>query len=157
MKIDSFVFPSVEEEISKIDSLKFVNGKPKIPEGWRKLLEASGIQLITNWYLVFCPQLQKILEQRTVPLACLHPTKTLKFLLNIPGEDFILTRTDILPLLENKKEVWPWIEKWKLQFENISGHEVAATMIQTCWRGYWVKNVKKNFLNYINLIWVKWK
>ena len=140
IKRESFELLSIQNEVTKIHTLKFVNGKLKSAEVWRKFLDAHGNQLQSKWYLVISPQLTKILKKRRVPLVYLHSMKTFNFLLNIPenGINFILNREHLLPLLANREEAWPWIEKWKLQLKNIRGYDIAATIIQSCWRGFWV-------------------
>ena len=140
---------SYSDELLKLKSLTFVDGKFKTNDTWIKILDVHGNLNESRWHLVLCPQIEKILTKRAVPVLHLNPRATFNFLSRITNfTSFILSRADIIPLLKYKTDA-TWLTSWKFQFKMINGKHIAATVIQAFWRGYWV-NMYHCFLIVIN-------
>lgn len=137
-KHDIFV-PRGNDTLAEVQSLKFVDGEFAACEIWSRALDANGRQLRSKWLLVFCPQMAKIMRKRHIHTLHLNPAATFDFISSIceNGFNFLLTRRHLLSLLENASEA-PWLTGWNLQFRTIEGKNIAATLIQALWRGYWV-------------------
>lgn len=139
---------SYEDELSKLKSLTFVDGKFKTNDTWLKILDAQGVLYGSLWHLALRPQIEKILTKRLVPILRLNPRATFDFFAKITNfASFVLSRTDLITLLKHEKDAI-WLKSWKNQFMAIDGKHVAATVIQAFWRGYWVNII---FLLIINL------
>lgn len=122
-----------------MDKLKFINGEFVTCEIWSKVLDVHGKQMRSKWLLVFCPQIGKIMNKRRIHMLHLNPLATFNFLSGIPenGFKFSLTKKDVLPLLQNFTEEAIYLTSWNLQL-TYEEKNIAATMIQALWRGYWV-------------------
>ncbi|XP_043516683.1 IQ motif-containing protein H-like [Frieseomelitta varia] len=130
------------DELLKLKSLKFIDGKFKTNDTWMKILDVHGNLNESRWHLVLCPQIEKILTRRAVPLLRLNPRATFNFLSRITNfASFTLSRADIIPLLKYKNDD-TWLTSWKFQFKMIDGKNIAATVIQAFWRGYWLRKKK---------------
>ena len=144
----SHVFSHIDE-LLKLKNLKFIDGKFKTNDTWIKILDVHGNLNESRWHLVLCPQIEKILTRRAVPLLRLNPRATFNLLSRITNfASFTLSRADIIPLLKYKNDA-TWLTSWKFQFKMIDGKNIAATVIQAFWRGYWV-NIYYSFLIVIN-------
>ncbi|XP_048268251.1 IQ motif-containing protein H isoform X1 [Bombus terrestris] len=150
---------SYEDELSKLKSLTFVDGKFKTNDTWLKILDVQGVLYGSLWHLALCPQIEKILTKRLVPKLRLNPRATFDFLSKITNfASFVLSRTDLITLLKHEKDAI-WLKSWKNQFMAIDGRHVAATLIQAFWRGSWLR--RKKWLSeclYIaaSLMWFFW-
>ncbi|XP_034180254.1 IQ motif-containing protein H isoform X2 [Osmia lignaria lignaria] len=138
------VHHSVLEELSKVGSLKFVDGHHKNSNVWLKILDVYGNQYGSRWNLIVRPQIERIIKKRQIPVLHLKPRETFNFLSSIKGNetDIVLERQDLIDLLENKTEA-TWLESWELQFRTIEGEHIAATLIQARWRGYVLRKMKR--------------
>ncbi|KZC10027.1 Mitochondrial 2-oxoglutarate/malate carrier protein [Dufourea novaeangliae] len=155
-KFDHF---SVVTELSKISNLKFIDGKFVDCHVWGKILDRHGNQYGTKWYLVLCPQIEKMLKKRHVPMLHLNPSSTFAFLSKIleNGANFVLLRPDLISLLDDKDR--PWLERWKLQFQLNNRKHIAVTLIQARYRGYMLRKMKTDSeLLYIaaSVLWLCW-
>ncbi|XP_017752643.1 PREDICTED: uncharacterized protein LOC108545497 [Eufriesea mexicana] len=150
---------SSEHELSKLSTLKFIDGKFTTNDIWVKILDVHGNEYGSKWYLILCPQIEKIATRRAIPVLHLSPLATFYFISKITNfTTFHLTRTDLIKLLKHEKDAI-WLNSWTLQFRMIDRKYVAATVIQTAWRGYWLR--KRNWHSgrlYIaaSLIWYYW-
>ncbi|XP_050489585.1 IQ motif-containing protein H-like [Bombus huntii] len=150
---------SYENELSKLKSLTFVDGKFKTNDTWLKILDVQGVLYGSLWHLALRPQIEKILTKRLVPILRLNPRATFDFFAKITNfASFVLSRTDLITLLKHEKDAI-WLKSWKNQFMAIDGKHVAATVIQAFWRGYWLR--RKKWLSeclYIaaSLMWFFW-
>lgn len=120
-----------------MNNLKFVDGEFKINDVWTKVLDLYGRQYSSKWHLVLRPQIEKIAKKRSISLLQLNARATFDFLSNVTMTHFILSKTDLIPLLTHKHDAI-WLKSLKLQFQKIEQRSAAATLIQACWRGYWV-------------------
>ncbi|XP_047357720.1 IQ motif-containing protein H-like [Vespa velutina] len=148
-------------DLSHIHALKYIDGELMKNEGWSNVLDANGKQLRSKWYLVVSPQIEKILKKRWIYSFRLDPLKVFNFLLSIPesGIHFKLSKEDLLLLLQDISEEGPWITSWKPQLKTLDRKEIAAILIQSCWRGYWLrKQINESYRRYIaaSVLWYKW-
>ncbi|CAL7933913.1 unnamed protein product [Xylocopa violacea] len=133
---------SVQQELSKINCLKFINTKFITCDNWTKTLDIHGEQFGSKWHLVLRPQIEKVARKRMIPVLYLNPSATFDFISTITKfTNFILVRTDLIDLLQDKSDA-VWLNSWKLQFQTIKGKNIAATIIQALWRGYWLRKKK---------------
>ncbi|XP_043598637.1 IQ domain-containing protein H-like isoform X3 [Bombus pyrosoma] len=133
---------SYEDELSKLKSLTFVDGKFKTNDTWLKILDVQGVLYGSLWHLALCPQIEKILTKRLVPTLRLNPRATFDFFSKITNfASFELSRTDLITLLKHEKDAI-WLKSWKNQFMAIDGKHIAATLIQAFWRGCWLRRKK---------------
>ncbi|XP_043270370.1 uncharacterized protein [Venturia canescens] len=159
-KTDSYFLPSVNAELAKIDYLKFVDGEFNTSDNWLKLLDMFGQQLRSKWYLVVCPQIKAVLKKYKIMIIHLSPTKTFDFIVKLPenGASCWLTRKTLIPLTHRTSEV-RWLRDPRKQLRAINGKDVAATIMQSCWRGFWVRKcIYDTKCKYIaaSIIWVAW-
>ncbi|XP_076381797.1 IQ motif-containing protein H [Megalopta genalis] len=157
---DSFKSFSMKDELSKIHNLKFSDGKFVDSLLWMKALDLLGNQYSTKWYVVLCPQIEKILLERHIPTLHFNPRATFNFLSNIHenGANFILFKDDLIPLLQDDEES-AWLSSWKLQLQTVHKQVIAAILIQTYYRGYMIrKKIKESHQLYIaaNVLWLNW-
>ena len=140
-KIAKFSLPSLDIEFAKVGSLKFVDGDFNVSDVWLRLLDAYGGQFRSKWYLVIGPQISRLLKKYKVPTIHLSPRSTFDYISKIPenGLGYIVSRSDLVPLVEIPAEAL-WLKSWSMQTRSIDGKDVAAIIIQTCWRGYKVGN-----------------
>ncbi|KAI4503153.1 hypothetical protein M0802_002197 [Mischocyttarus mexicanus] len=94
----------------------------------------------SKWYLVVSPQIEKILKKRRIYSLHLNPSRVFNLLLSIPesGIHFKLSKIDLIFLLENIDKEGLWLMSWKPQLKTFDKDEIAAILIQSRWRGYWV-------------------
>ncbi|XP_076229683.1 IQ motif-containing protein H [Nomia melanderi] len=157
---NSFDLFHMERELSKISNLKFTDGKFVDCNIWMKTLDLYGNQCGSKWYLVLCPQIEKILTKRYITTLHLNPSATFAFLSRIPenGANFVLFRKDLISLLQNAEER-PWLKSWRLQFQTTYGKHIAATLIQAWYRGYLLRK-RKTESEYLyiaaNVLWLCW-
>ncbi|XP_078034042.1 IQ motif-containing protein H [Augochlora pura] len=157
---DSLKSFSMQDELSKVHNLKFSDGKFVDSLLWMKALDLHGNQYSTKWYAVLCPQIEKIMLERYIPTLHFDPRATFNFLSNIHenGANFILFKEDLIPLLpDNEERVW--LSSWKLQLQTVHKQVIAATLIQTYYRGYMLrKKLKESHYLYIaaNVLWLNW-
>ncbi|XP_053990050.1 IQ motif-containing protein H-like isoform X1 [Hylaeus volcanicus] len=152
-------FP-LENLTSKLSNLKFIEGKFKICNTWLKFLDIHGNQYSSKWHSVLCPQVEKILKKRLVPVIHLNPHATLNFMSEIRenGANFLLLKEDLIPLLAHAGNA-SWLTSWKMQLHAEHGKDVAARLIQAFWRGYWLRKRKLDSDRlYIaaSLLWLSW-
>ncbi|KAG7210931.1 hypothetical protein KM043_016306 [Ampulex compressa] len=157
---ECFTEPSARTDFAKLNGLKFVDGEFTTCDAWTKHLDIQGNQMSSKWYLVVCPQIKKIMRKRRIPILHLDHQATLDFLLKIPqnGFNFTLTRSDLISLLENNTESC-WLHNWRAQFKGVEGKDIAATLIQSIWRGYWLrKKIWESERLYIaaSVLWFAW-
>ncbi|KAL2715019.1 IQ domain-containing protein H-like isoform X1 [Vespula squamosa] len=148
-------------DLSHIHALKYVDGELTKNEGWSNVLDISGKQLRSKWYLVVSPQIEKMLRNRRIYSLRLDPLKVYNFLLSIPesGIHFKLSKENVLFLLQDISEEGPWITSWKPQLKTFDKKKIAAILIQSCWRGYWLrKQLNESYRRYIaaSVLWYKW-
>nr|XP_050856631.1 IQ domain-containing protein H-like isoform X1 [Vespula vulgaris]XP_050856632.1 IQ domain-containing protein H-like isoform X1 [Vespula vulgaris] len=148
-------------DLSHIQALRYIDGELTKNEGWSNVLDTTGKQLRSKWYLVVSPQIEKILKNRRIYSLRLDPSKVFNFLLSIPesGVHFKLSKKDLLVLLRDISEEGPWITSWKPQLKTLDKKKIAAILIQSCWRGYWVrKQLNESYRRYIaaSVLWYKW-
>ncbi|CAK9802174.1 IQ motif-containing protein H [Anthophora plagiata] len=150
---------SVQHELSKINSLKFIDGVFTSCDIWFKILDFYGHQYGSKWHLSLCPQIENIARKRLIPALHLDPCVTFDFLSTINQfTKFSLTRKDLTSLLKDDNER-AWVNSWKMQIHMIGGKEIAATLIQAYWRGYWLRRRKAQSCRlYIaaSLVWYAW-
>ncbi|XP_076765658.1 IQ motif-containing protein H [Xylocopa sonorina] len=133
---------SVRHELSKINSLKFIDAKFVACDVWTKTLDVHGEQFGSKWHLVLRPQIEIVARKRMMPILHLNPNATFDFISTITKfTNFILVRTDLIGLLQDKSDA-VWLNSWNLQFQTMEGKNIAATMIQALWRGYWLRKKK---------------
>lgn len=130
-----------EIDLSHIYPLKYIDGELTKNELWSNVLDTNGKELRSKWYLFVSPQIEKMLKKRRIYTLRLDPSKVFNFLLSIPegGIHYKLSKEDLLYLLQDITEDGPWITSWKLQLKTFDKKEIGAILIQSCWRGYWVK------------------
>ncbi|XP_043494734.1 IQ motif-containing protein H-like [Polistes fuscatus] len=147
--------------LSQIHSLKYILGELTENEGWSTVLDINGNQLRSKWYLIVSPQIEKLLKKRRIYSLHLDPLRVFYFLLSIPesGIHFKLSKEDLLFLLQDIDEEGPWLTSWKQQLKTVDKEEIAAILIQSCWRGYLLrKQLKESYRRYIaaSVLWYKW-
>lgn len=130
-----YTVSSLKDEFSKLNNLKFVHGEFKINDVWTKILDLYGRQYSSKWHLILRPQIEKIATKRLIPLLQLDARATFDFMSNVTMTNFVLSKTDLIPLLTNKYDAI-WLRSMKLQFQKIEQKSAAATLIQAHWRGY---------------------
>nr|KAF7420358.1 hypothetical protein H0235_010655 [Vespula pensylvanica] len=148
-------------DLSHIHALRYIDGELTKNEGWSNVLDTTGKELRSKWYLVVSPQIEKMLKNRRIYSLRLDPSKVFNFLLSIPesGVHFKLSKKDLLLLLRDISEEGPWITSWKPQLKTLDKKKIAAILIQSCWRGYWVrKQLNESYRRYIaaSVLWYKW-
>lgn len=115
-----------------------MDGKFIANDIWEKILDVHGNEYGSKWYLILCPQIEKIVAKRAIPVLYLNPLATFYFISKITNfTTFELTKTDIIKLLKHENDA-TWLNSWRLQFRMIDRKYVAATVIQATWRGYTV-------------------
>ncbi|KAK2582290.1 hypothetical protein KPH14_004632 [Odynerus spinipes] len=150
-----------KDDLSQIHSLRFTDGEFVANELWARVLDVYSNQLRSKWYLVVCPQIEKMMKKRRIPSLHLDPFEVFNFLMTIPdgGIHCMLSKKDLFPLLKNFAIEGPWLTSWKPQLKTIDKENIAAVLIQAQWRGHWLrKQLKESHRRYIaaSVLWYKW-